>query len=217
MPSTSDPSDSTDGFDLAEIAVVVLAAGTGRRLGLGPKAHVRLGDETFLSRVVRACRGAGLGKTWVVGSVEDRLIEGACAALGASLAVNIDPARGMSSSVHVGLAATFGSGVSGVLSGVMIFPVDVPLVRPATVRAIAEGLRAGNDVWARPVFEGAHGHPIAIGPGLIPKLMAMGDDVPLREALRQLGASAVDVSCLDRGVVADIDLPKDLEAWTSLP
>ena len=58
-------------FSFADVAVVILAAGSGRRLGLGPKAHVELRGESFLSRVVDTCRGAGLGPTWVVGSVDD--------------------------------------------------------------------------------------------------------------------------------------------------
>ena len=64
---------------LTHVHVVVLAAGSGSRLGLGPKAHVVLGDETFLSRIVRSCREAELGPVLVVGGQGDARIADACA------------------------------------------------------------------------------------------------------------------------------------------
>jgi CTP:molybdopterin cytidylyltransferase MocA len=191
------------------VHVVVLAAGEGRRLGLGPKAHVTLGDETFLSRVLRSCRDADVGPVHVVGSPRDARIEAACARLGARLTLNPAPERGMSSSVNLGLAAAQEEGPAG---GVLVFPVDVPLVEARTLRLLGGALALGPDVWARPVFRGTSGHPVALGSGVIPALLSMGATVPLRDALRLLDARRVDVDCDDAGVITDIDLPEQLAA-----
>jgi len=199
---------SADDAELARVCVVVLAAGAGRRLGLGPKAHVVLGGATFLHRVVGVCRAAGLVRIRVVGGPEDAHISSACAAERAELTVNPDPARGMSSSVYEALRAERGEPKRGVL----VFPVDFPLVRPATVRAVALAAMAAGDAWARPVFAGRRGHPVGLGEALPPRLLAQGPAVPLREALRELRAHTTDLVGDDPGVVADIDLPADLEA-----
>jgi CTP:molybdopterin cytidylyltransferase MocA len=191
-----------------EVCVLILAAGSGRRLGLGPKAHVVLGEETFLARVVRTCREARLGPIRVIGSVHDTSIIRACVELGVLLTTNAKPERGMSSSVHAGLLAARDDGLA---DGALVFPVDFPLVTAPTVELLRLALLDRRDVWARPIFDGRSGHPVAIGAELILRLLAMGD-APLRDALKATGATIVEVPCDDGGVVADIDIPNDLVA-----
>ncbi len=193
----------------AGTAVVVLAAGSGRRLGLGPKAHVPLGDGTFLSRIVDGCRAAGLRSIYVVGSVSDAHIRRVCAELGASLTLNLDPERGMSSSVHLGLAAASRASAE---RGILVVPVDVPIVRAESLRILAYALERVPDGWVRPVWRGTGGHPVGLGGRLVPRILARGGVAPLRDALRDMGAACVDVPCDDPGVVTDVDLPEDLEA-----
>jgi CTP:molybdopterin cytidylyltransferase MocA len=197
-----------DAGALTQISVLVLAAGAGRRLGLGPKAHVALGDETFLDRIVRACRQARLGAVRVVGSPDDPRIAGACCGLDVDLTINPDPSRGMCSSVHAGLERL----ALASPTGVMVFPVDVPLVRPQTLACLGETLASRPDAWARPVFRGRSGHPVVLGLRVAREIVALGPSLPLREALRRSLAERVDVGCDDPGTVADIDLPEHLQA-----
>jgi len=206
------------------VAVVVLAAGSGRRLGLGPKAHVMLGEMTFLSRILRACHDARLGQAYVVRSLDDdRLaplgddsIHGGLSIdsdavpnappMSVRVVTNEDPARGMSSSVHEGLAAAARDGAAGVL----VFPVDIPLVHAATLRLLAATIEGQPGAWARPLFDGKGGHPVALGALLVRRVLARGPATPLRDALREEAAPAIEVACDDAGVLEDIDLPDDL-------
>lgn len=197
---------------MSKIGVIVLAAGAGRRLGAGPKAHVALGAETLLSRVVRSCRVAGLEDICVVGSLADPAIERACAALGVALERNAEPDRGMFSSVRVGLRAIAGAWSGGAI----VFPVDVPLVLATTVASLARALStSGDDAWVRPVHEGRRGHPVALGAGLFTRLLALGPTMPLRDALGAVEPRSVDVHCADAGIVIDIDTIDDLAAVRS--
>jgi nicotine blue oxidoreductase len=201
----------TEAGELAGIGVVVLAAGAGRRLGQGPKAHVRLGEETFLSRVISCCREAGLGPIWVVGSGDDPRIGPVCAELGAHLVRNPEPERGMSSSVWLGLAATSESG----LLGVLVFPVDLPLVAASTAGAVARELGRGARVLVRPVFGATHGHPIGLSAALAQEIVTLGVPSSLREVLAALSPTRVDVPCDDGAILTDIDLPSDLTSALS--
>jgi CTP:molybdopterin cytidylyltransferase MocA len=185
--------------------VVVLAAGSGRRLGLGPKAHVLVGGVSLLARVVATCRTAGLRRVLVVGSAHDARIAPACATLGVELLANEAPDRGMASSVILGLAATARG-----RSAALIFPVDTPFVRPDTVAQIAAAVRGARDSWARPVHEKEGGHPIALGARVIARVVAAGHDAPLRQTLRALAVPRVDVVTDDTGVARDIDTLADL-------
>jgi molybdenum cofactor cytidylyltransferase len=192
---------------MPNVVAVVLAAGSGRRLGRGPKAHVLLGQTTFLARVVGALHDAGLTAIHVVGSTHDPSIRAASLTLGTRLVLNPEPERGMSSSVHVGLCQAL---EDDSVEGVLVMPVDLPLVRVTTLRLLAGSVTAdGTAMCARPVFGGTSGHPIALSRELALTVVAGDPATPLRDAL--LGARTVDVACDDPGVLHDIDRPEDLE------
>ena len=197
------------------VAVVILAAGSGRRLGLGPKAHVVLQGETFLTRIVDRSRKAGLGPLHVVGSALDSRIAAACTQLQARLVVNEDPSRGMSSSVHVGLLDV-ASASGGDAPAVVVFPVDFPLVLGSTLRDLRLAALLHPETWSRPCFKGESGHPVVLGANLASHVRTKGPHEPLREVLRVWSIPPVDVECEDRGIVLDIDEPGDLVAARSL-
>lgn len=195
----------------SELAVVVLAAGEGRRLGLGPKAHVPLGDESFLAHIVRGCREAGLDRLWVVGSALDTTMAAACSALSVELLLNPQPERGMSSSVQLGLRAAQREGPRGVV----VFPVDLPLVSARTLTSLIAALH--DDACVRPLHAGRHGHPIVLGTNLAAKLVAVDASIPLRDALDAVGALMIDVPCDDPATLDDVNTPADLGRLQQLP
>lgn len=194
----------------SDVGVLVLAAGEGRRLGLGPKAHVRLGEETFLERVVRTSREAGLRAIWAVGSPNDALLPAACAALQIHYVLNPTPALGMSSSIHAGLAAALSAASSESPRALLIFPVDVPLVRASTLRALVAAEH--TDACARPLHAGRHGHPILLGAALAARILSLGPGVPLRDALASVRAAFVDVAVDDSAALSNVNTPADLTA-----
>lgn len=187
-----------------DIGVVVLAAGEGRRLGLGPKAHVRLGDETFLARIVRTCRLAELQHIWVVGSALDTKLKAVCQALGVEPVLHPRPELGMFSSVRVGLRAA----LPDCAGGVMIFSVDLPLVRASTLVNLAGALQ--DDACVRPLHATRHGHPIAVGAALGAKLLTSDPSMTLRDALAAAHARTVDVPCDDRATLDNVNTLADL-------
>ncbi len=187
---------------------MILAAGAGRRLGLGPKAHVVLEGETLLSRAVRCCRAAGVEWTHVLGRPDDPALATACQALGVPCSRNPRPEAGMFSSVRVALAALLPERPRGVL----LFAVDHPRVQAETVRRIAAALDAGGPAsWVRPVHRGRHGHPIAIGAALLSPLLGLAETTPLRDALVAVKGSPLDVACDDPGVTDNVNVPEDLK------
>jgi molybdenum cofactor cytidylyltransferase len=185
---------------------LVLAAGAGRRLGLGPKAHVLLTGENLLFHAVRCLRGAGLAAIRVVGRTDDAAIAPACQKLDVALTLNPQPERGMFSSVRRGIEAMLDQEPSGLI----LFPVDHPYVRSETVRDLVRALDGHPMNWVRPLFEGRHGHPIALGAGVITRLLQSKETVPLNEALVAAGGVPVDVACDDSGVIRNVNQPEDL-------
>ena len=137
-----------------DVVAVVLAAGRGARMG-GPKALLRVEDETFLSRVVRLLARPGVsGVVAVVGHDAERVAAESAVAPGVALVRNRRPDDGMLSSLLCGLDAAEALGASAVL----VHPVDHPLVAVETVDLVVAALLEGARI-AVPSHAGRRGHP----------------------------------------------------------
>jgi CTP:molybdopterin cytidylyltransferase MocA len=168
------------------IGCIVLAAGKGERMGGVAKAQLRLPDgRTFLEAILAA---AAPWRTVVVTSPAYP-IPGA--------RTNDQPERGMISSIWVGLDALEGC------EAVLVWPVDTPLVRAATVQKIA-----GASARDRIVLPEGGGHPTSFGADFWPALRtaATARDVIARESAH---VSTVVVN--DPGVRADVDTVFDYD------
>lgn len=186
---------------------VVLAAGSGTRLGGVAKALLRSGDRTFLERIVSLLEEIKGGPcVVVVGPPFGEAVAAHARSLtGCEIVVveNPDPARGMASSVALGFAALRAYGVDDAF----LWPVDHPFVQRATLEALA-GTAA--DV-ARPVYQGRGGHPPLIRRTCWDRFAAC-DQVEggARGVMAKL--AVVDVPVDDPGVVRDVDVPEDRQA-----
>jgi CTP:molybdopterin cytidylyltransferase MocA len=187
---------------------VVLAAGAGRRLGGVNKALLRTpSGATYLEAISATARDAGSEHLLVVvGPPYAGEVARAATALGATIAINPAPERGMASSVSVGFASAAAS-FPGCVSA-LLWPVDHPLV---TVDTVARVL-ATDAAIVVPTASGRGGHPTAFRRELWSELEACestGDGA--RGVVRAAPERVRRVEVGDPGVVRDVDHPDDLE------
>jgi len=162
------------------VVAIVLAAGEGRRIG-GPKALLRLGEETFLERGLQLFSRPDVARViGVVGAEADRVVEGTRPPGGTRLVVNDRWGEGMLTSVWAGLDAARDDGADAVL----LHPVDHPVVAPETIGQVVAALREGAFV-AVPSWEGRRGHPGGFGPEACRALRA----APLERGAREVLAA----------------------------
>ncbi|HUF25153.1 MAG TPA: nucleotidyltransferase family protein [Vicinamibacterales bacterium] len=182
---------------------IVPAAGRAERFG-GGKLIADIGGEPLLNRTLRSLLDGGVGHIVVV------LAPGATFVTVDLLmndprvvrVINPKPARGMLSSIQIGLAAADGDPI-------LVLPGDMPFVSSATVAAVlAAAVESGSIV--SPSFQGRHGHPVALP-------ARMREDIVQAESpstLALLIAShagerrAIDVD--DPGVLRDVDTGQDV-------
>ncbi|MCC6993688.1 MAG: nucleotidyltransferase family protein [Deltaproteobacteria bacterium] len=185
---------------------IILAAGKGERMGGVAKALLDAGGRTFLQAVVAGVREAGLRAVVVCGGPFVGEVTAAARALEAVVVVNPDIERGMASSIATGLGAA-DAGDDGD-DGALVWPVDHPLVRPATVAAVLAQATADDIVV--PTLEGRGGHPVWFGRLHFAALRDPG--LGARGGARALLAEnprVIRVNCGDPGVRYDIDTPPD--------
>lgn len=188
------------------LVAVVLAAGAGRRAG-GPKALLRIGNRSFLAHAADLLAPHVDRVVAVIGHGAARVRDEAGAPAGVLLCENPAPERGMLSSIHAGLEAAERLGGDGVL----LHPVDHPLVSPGTVARVADALRAGAAV-AVPAFGGRRGHPGGFARRTFAALRAAPPDRGARAVLAAHPEWVVHVEG-DAGSLTGIDTPEDYARW----
>jgi CTP:molybdopterin cytidylyltransferase MocA len=187
------------------VVAIVLAAGEGRRMG-GPKALLRLGEETFLARACRLLARPGVAfVVAVLGAEAARVRAEAGLPADVTVVVNEQWRDGMLSSVWRGLDAA----EAGAAESVLLHPVDHPLVQAATVDRVIQAL-GGSAAIAVPTWDGRRGHPGGFHRSVFSELRAAPPARGARVVLAAEPARVVHVPG-DPGCVAGVDTPADYE------
>lgn len=184
-------------------SAILLAAGCSSRMGaFKPLLPVWAGAEpaTVLERNVRLFREAGIEDIHVVVGHRAEELEAPLAALGLQPVPNPRYREGMLASVVAGLDS-----LDAGVDRCFVLPVDIPLVRPGTLKAL---VRAEAPV-VFPTFRGERGHPPLIALALRDAIRAWTGGGGLRGFLAGHEASAVEVAVADEGILRDIDTPAD--------
>jgi molybdenum cofactor cytidylyltransferase len=192
--------------------VVVLAAGRGERFAgrsdaRGHKLEQAFAGTTVLGATISCAIRSGLP---VVVVTVPRLFETVSLHVPRQdiivLPDGTDPGQlrplGMGDSIMSGVTARSHA------DGWLILPGDMPLVQPATLRAVAEALPQHLAVYAQ--HRGRRGHPVGFGPELYSELAILSGDEGARRLLVRYPAHGVEVP--DEGALMDVDTETDLHA-----
>jgi CTP:molybdopterin cytidylyltransferase MocA len=188
------------------VAGVILAAGRSSRMGRS-KALLRQiqSGHSFVSHLIRVAGGVGLSPILVVGRPEDAELRSAIDRTPAVFIPNPDADRGQLSSLLAGLAAAEGAGADGV----MVMPVDVPLISTGAVASLLRAAESSKGQIVRAAYQGRHGHPVLFKRSVFEELRAADPATGARAVVRATPSRVVDVEVADAGVTLDIDTPED--------
>jgi CTP:molybdopterin cytidylyltransferase MocA len=190
---------------------VVLAAGKSTRMGR-TKALLPLGGETFVSRILRTFRSAGVEEVVVVVGHDAERVSDVLGRMDAAprVIVNPDYESGQLSSILAGLRAVDRPGVHAML----LTLVDVPLVAADTVRAVLSRYRTSSAPVVRPVNGNRHGHPVLLDRRLFGLLRGADPAAGAKPIVRAHASALGDVEVSDEGAFTDIDTPEEYAAAT---
>jgi molybdenum cofactor cytidylyltransferase len=184
-------------------ALIVLAAGQGRRFGGNAhKLQQALGNSDVLGCCLDRAAGSDLPVVVVTTAALATLATRHLAADDVVVVSDNEARRGMGHTIAAGVAARPHA------SGWLILPGDMPLVQPATIRAVAAALRQHAVAYAQ--HHGRRGHPVGFAAELYSELVVLTGDEGARRISARYPAFGVDVD--DPGVLMDVDTPADLAA-----
>jgi molybdenum cofactor cytidylyltransferase len=188
----------------------VLAAGRSSRMGRS-KALLPCGSgtvDTFLVRIMSSMRAGGIEDILVVGRPDDADLQDAVARtdLPVRFVANPDHERGQLTSIVAAVNTIDCPGVRGLL----VMPVDMPLVQPATFAAVLRASAKHPGVIVRAVCGGRHGHPVIFDRACFDGLRRADPAVGAKVVLHVHPVLDVDVP--DTGVLKDVDSVEDYVA-----
>ncbi len=187
---------------------VLLAAGGGTRFGAHKLLHPLDAETTIAERAAGNLIAALPGSVAVVrpGDVAlHKILRG----LGLSVVECAHAAQGMGASIACGVSATVNA------DGWVIALADMPWIRPKTIYTVAQELRAGAGMVA-PQYQGRRGHPVGFSAMFKHSLLGLHLDSGARDVIAVGRENLILTITDDAGVLLDIDVPADLNAWRSL-
>jgi molybdenum cofactor cytidylyltransferase len=175
---------------------VILAAGSSTRMGR-PKLGLPLGTGTLLGMTIANALAAGL-RVIVVARRDDDSIRD-LAGPHVEIVRNPQPGRGMISYLREGI---------GLVRAERFFfiPADMPFVGPEIYRELARYAPAAPVL---PSFGGRSGHPVLLPSELIPAILALSEEVPLKSLIATAGPAYAEIG--DDSILRDIDTVQDYE------
>ncbi len=185
-----------------DVVGIVPAAGRSTRIG-SPKPLLDAGGVTFLDRVTTALREGGVSSTLIGVRDSGGPVHAAALRTGATVFVPDDVELGPIATVRTALHMLSAENAT---AGILLLPVDMPLVTARTVRALLEAFQAAPDApLVLPVQGGRDGHPVLFARVLFPELLDPTLEGGARTITRRHRSAARKVPVEDRGIHLDID------------
>jgi len=190
------------------LAGLVLAAGRSERMGT-PKALLDFRGQPFVIRILEALEALEVRPRLVVLGPDASRIRPALAVHDCVVVENTDVTGGSIASLRAALRALQTVRPSGVL----VWPVDLPHVRVATVERLIEAYRRTGAAAVVPTFGERRGHPVIWDHVLFAELDSSSDAT--RHGARAVLHAHEDwihsVSADDPAVIDDLNTPADYE------
>ena len=186
-------------------SAVILAAGFSSRMGEF-KPLLPLGDRTLLEQVVTLFEETGIQDICVVIGHHHTRMCPVVENLRARSVFNPNYRKDMFSSVVSGITT-----LAPETEAFFIMPVDIPLVRRATIEHLLNAYQESKGHLLYPAFKGSRGHPPLIPFAYAKDIIEWKGKGGLNGALTHVASCVFEVDVPDEHILFDIDTPEDYQ------
>lgn len=189
------------------MGAVLLAAGSGSRMGQRPKSLLELDGVPLIRRQLSALTGAGMGQVvLVLGHYADR-IEAAVQGCPVTPVRNTDPEAGQVSSLRLGLKA-----LPPDLDAVLVALADQPLIGVQDIRDLIQAYdeRPAGTHFVQPKVDGLPGNPVMFSAEVRAQILAAGADVGGQQWKAAHPGQVYLWVSTNRHYRLDLDTPQDI-------
>ncbi len=189
------------------VGAVLLAAGSGSRLGHRPKSLLELGGVPLIRRQLFALSGAGVDEVVVVLGHHAALIGPMVQDFPVTVVHNPRPDDGQVSSQRLGLAA-----LGGKLDAVLVALADQPMLNAQDITALIGAYKKrpeGAEV-VYPEVAGERGNPVIFSQAVREQILTGAAQVGCRQWQAAHAEAVAPFVTDNRRYRVDIDTPEDL-------
>ena len=188
---------------------LLLAAGGSRRFG-AQKLVAALDEIPLVRRAYDSLSHATDGAIVVVGSDAD-VVSRALDGSGASVVVNDDWARGLSTSIRCGVIS-----LPPNAEAVLIALGDEPMIDPHVSRDVVKTWRKTGRAIVAARYDGVQDHPVLFDRSVFGELTALEGDVGAKSVINRAADRVAFVDVAAKPPI-DVDEPSDLHRFANVP
>jgi len=171
-----------------------------------PKALIPYRGTTFAGHLLEVTRHPRVGITRVVLGAQADEIREKLGLDAASTVLNPDWPKGQLSSIRAAIRSL----PEGSTEGLMLCPVDHPMVSAQLIARLIEAFDLSGKPIVLPVYRGRRGHPVIFRAGLYDELLAASPEVGARQVVWAHQADVVEVPTEEEGVILNLNDPETL-------
>jgi len=183
------------------VGVLLLAAGSSRRFGSDKRLATLANGTRLLEAAIENCLHSDLPLKICIGAKDHDLHE-ALDRRGLDIVLCPRSEQGMGATLADAAECLAGWSAALVALG------DMPMIRPATITAIA--MQASRDVICIPYYGQQPGHPVAFGQNYFELLLQCEGDRGARWVIEKHPRAIRQVAVGDPGILQDVDTPEAL-------
>ena len=185
---------------------MILAAGESRRMNT-PKALLPYRGSTFAAHLVQATRHPRVGVTRVVIGANASAIRERLQVDPSFVIENPDWQHGPLSSIQAAIRSL----PAGETDGLILCPVDHPLISAELVGKLIDSFDSTRCAIALPAYHGRRGHPTIFRATLYEELLDASPEVGARQVVREHEGEITLVPTEEEGVVLNLNDPQTLK------
>ena len=186
-------------------SAVLLAAGSGSRMGLKPKSLLELNGEPLIRRSARQLLDAGVTQLVVVLGHYAADIEAPLDGLPVHKVYNPDPDQGLVSSQRLGLQA-----LSDNTDTVIMSLADQPLVTTQDIQTLLHAFAPSTHDMLFPFVNGQPGNPVLLSARARLEILAGESQFGCKEWRQSHAAQTLKLPTENLHFVTDLDRPEDI-------
>jgi molybdenum cofactor cytidylyltransferase len=187
------------------LAAAILAAGESRRMGT-PKALLPYRGKTFAEHLLEITSHPRVGIKRVIVGAHAQEISAKLRDSGA-VVVNHEWQQGQLSSIQ---AAVRSLPVNETL-GLLLCPVDHPLVSAKLVARLIEAFDSTGKLIVLPTYRGKRGHPLIFAASLYDEILAASPQVGARQVVWAHANDVLELATEEEGVALNLNDPETLK------